>query len=258
MDGSRKSFMVTKIVSGGQTGADRAALDVALDLGFPHGGWVPKGRNTERGPLPGRFSLQEMGTASYSQRTEQNVIDSDGTLLVSHGELFAGSLLTQALAKKHRKPCLHIDLESMEASTAADVVINWLDARDIKVLNVAGSHASKDSKIYEATRNLLLEVIRASLPHTVEEAIERLIADLPLKDKTAIANMDEGQLPVLAPTLTAGVKNKFGLSSWNGPLLGSCRRLLRSSSIDGDRASALIVKELWKKLQETHVLRVVK
>jgi hypothetical protein len=85
-----------------------------------------------------------------------------------------------------------------------------------------------------------------------------LIADLPLKNKTAIANLDEGQLPLSASFLTEAVKKKFGLSSGNGPLLGSCRRLLKSTSIEGDEASALIVKELWKKLQEIRVLRVVK
>jgi len=79
--------MLTKIISGGQTGADRAALDAAIDLGIPHGGWIPKGRNAEDGTLPDKYQLQEMPTASYPKRTEQNVIDSDGTLILSHGNL---------------------------------------------------------------------------------------------------------------------------------------------------------------------------
>jgi len=96
--------MIERIVSGGQTGADQAALDVALELGIPHGGWVPKGRKTERGPLPKKYHLQEMPTDSYPKRTEQNVMDSDGTLIISHGELSGGSEFTRKMAEKHGKP----------------------------------------------------------------------------------------------------------------------------------------------------------
>ena len=94
--------MIKKIISGGQTGADRAALDVAIKLDIPHGGWVPKGRKTESGPLPERYQFQEMGTRGYAERTEQNVLDSDGTLILSHGKLTGGSALTLRLAKKLR------------------------------------------------------------------------------------------------------------------------------------------------------------
>ena len=72
--------MIQKIISGGQTGADQAALDAAIKLGISHGGWIPKGRITEHGPLPDRYKLQEMPTDSYPARTEQNIIDSDGTV----------------------------------------------------------------------------------------------------------------------------------------------------------------------------------
>ena len=87
--------MITKIISGGQTGADQAVLDVAIELGIPHGGWIPKGRKTERGPLPAKYQLQEMSTAEYPKRTERNVQDSDGTLIISHGELSGGSEFTR-------------------------------------------------------------------------------------------------------------------------------------------------------------------
>ena len=84
------SAKIRKIISGGQTGADQAALDFAIDRGIPHGGWVPKGRKTETGMLPEKYQLKEMETASYSKRTEQNVIDSDGTFIISHGTLTGG------------------------------------------------------------------------------------------------------------------------------------------------------------------------
>ena len=84
--------MIERIVSGGQTGADQAALDVAMELALPHGGWVPKGRKTERGPLPRKYLLQEMPTDSYPKRTEQNVMDSDGTLIIDF-KLKAGNFI---------------------------------------------------------------------------------------------------------------------------------------------------------------------
>ncbi len=120
--------MIKKIVSGGQTGADRAALDAAIALGIPHGGWIPKGRLTEEGPLPEKYQLSEMPTASYPKRTEQNVIDSDGTLIVSHGKLSGGSALTQKLAKKNGRPCLHIDLDKVDRPVAATLLGQWLSA----------------------------------------------------------------------------------------------------------------------------------
>ena len=86
--------MIKKIISGGQTGADRAALDTAIKIGIPQGGWIPKGRITEEGPLPDKYQLQEMSSDSYPERTEQNVIDSDGTLIISRGPLTGGSLYT--------------------------------------------------------------------------------------------------------------------------------------------------------------------
>ena len=83
--------MIKRIISGGQTGAGRAALDFAIKMDLPHGGWVPKGRKSEDGPIPARYHLTEMPTKSYPKRTEQNVVDSDGTLIVSHGKLKGGS-----------------------------------------------------------------------------------------------------------------------------------------------------------------------
>ena len=111
--------MVKKIISGGQTGADQAALDAAIELGIPHGGWIPKGRKTENGELPDNYELREMPTSSYSKRTEQNAIDSDGTLIISHGKLTGGSFFTMEMAKKHRRPCLHVDLSKSNAFEAA-------------------------------------------------------------------------------------------------------------------------------------------
>ncbi len=147
--------MIKKIISGGQTGADLAALDAAIKLDIPHGGWIPKGRITENGPLPNKYQLTEMLTASYVERTEQNVIDSDGTLIVSHGMLTGGSADTRELALDHKRPWLHIDLNKTGIFDAALKLSGWVLKNNIEILNVAGPRASKDPKIYRAVMNII-------------------------------------------------------------------------------------------------------
>ena len=158
--------MIQKIISGGQTGADRAALDFAIMHGIPHGGWIPKGRKTEDGTLPEKYLLQEMPTGSYSKRTEKNILDSDGTLIVSHGLLTGGSALTTGFAEHHGKPWIHIDLEITSYPEAARMIQEWVGRNGIKIMNVAGPRASKDPMIYQAVMELLEEMkrVKASLP----------------------------------------------------------------------------------------------
>jgi Circularly permutated YpsA SLOG family len=95
--------MLTKLMSGGQTGADQAALDFAIENDIPYSGWIPKGRMTESGPLPEKYHLEEMPTKSYPKRTEKNIIVSDGTLIVSHGTITGGTALTKKLAKTSKR-----------------------------------------------------------------------------------------------------------------------------------------------------------
>jgi hypothetical protein len=96
-----------------------------------------------------------MPTGSYTKRTEKNIIDSDGTLIVSHGLLTGGSALTPELARQHRKPWIHIDLEITPFPEAASMIREWIRHNSIKVMNVAGPRASKDPKIYQAVKELL-------------------------------------------------------------------------------------------------------
>jgi hypothetical protein len=111
--------MLKKIISGGQTGADRAALDFAIKIKIPHGGFIPKGRLAEDGPLPSKYNLKEMRTKSYPRRTEKNVVDSDGTLIVLRGRLTGGSQYTMDMALLHEKPWLHNDLTETSILEAA-------------------------------------------------------------------------------------------------------------------------------------------
>jgi hypothetical protein len=151
--------MIKKIISGGQTGADQAALDVAIEFRILRGGWIPKGRKTEGGPLPSKYQLQEMPTASYPARTEQNVVDSDGTLIISHGEMTGGTEITAKMAQKHNKPWMHVDANELSVEAAVQFVRAWISGSKIEVLNVAGPRASKDPRIYETTRKILRAVL---------------------------------------------------------------------------------------------------
>ena len=128
-----------RLVSGGQTGVDRAALDVALDLGLPVGGWCPKGRKAEDGPLPSRYPLEETPSGAYAQRTEWNVRDSDGTLVLTRGEPTGGTALTVRMAAKHGKPCLVVDLA---ADPVPGQLATWMGEHRVEILNVAGPRAS--------------------------------------------------------------------------------------------------------------------
>jgi hypothetical protein len=146
---------IEKIVSGGQTGADRAALDWAIEHGIPHGGWCPKGRWAEDGPIDGRYQLQETPTESYVQRTEWNARDSDGTVVFSIGEvLTGGSRKTVALARKHERPVLH--LSKANGVPAAEAALRrFIGEHDIKVLNVAGPRASKEPEVGAFVKEVL-------------------------------------------------------------------------------------------------------
>ena len=144
--------MFQKIVSGGQTGADRAALDFALSNGIDHGGWCPKGRRAEDGSLDDIYRLDETPRKDYRQRTEWNVRDSDATLIVYNHELSGGSAYTAEMAQKYDRPCLL--LENGGAGMERPVR-DWLDEHKVKVLNVAGPRSSTEAEIYTMTRDLL-------------------------------------------------------------------------------------------------------
>ncbi len=148
--------MLQKIISGGQTGVDRAALDAALQLNFPCGGWCPKGRIAEDGPTSPLYSLEETPSDKYAERTEWNVRDSDGTLILTQGELTEGTALTLDYAKKHHKPFFIVDFLK---ETSLKTTLDWIAANKIQTLNVAGPRASKKPDIYP----LALEFIRSLL-----------------------------------------------------------------------------------------------
>jgi hypothetical protein len=146
-----------RIIAGGQTGVDRAALDVALEVGIPIGGHLPRGRKDENGDvLSDKYAnMQETDTDDVNVRTELNVQNSDATLIFSDGALFGGSEYTERMAGKHGKPCLHVDFNVNDADQAALLVKSWLSETRPRILNVAGPRASDDPGIYSKVKCVL-------------------------------------------------------------------------------------------------------
>jgi hypothetical protein len=157
----KTSGVVSKLISGGQTGADRAALDAALALGIPCGGWCPRGRRAEDGPIDERYPLQETPSAEYAQRTEWNVRDSDGTLVLTRGEPRGGTAFTLDIARDLGRPVLILDLAR---APVAGAVGNWLRREGIRVLNVAGPRESGAPGIHEEALRFLRAALAPSLP----------------------------------------------------------------------------------------------
>ena len=130
--------MVKKIISGGQTEADQAALDIAIKLGIPHGGWIPKGRTTESGTLPERFKLEEMSSENYSECIKQNVMDATGTLIISYGSLTGDLDSARKATLRSGRQMLGVDLNQMDDAKAALLLKDWIHLYRIEVLYVIG------------------------------------------------------------------------------------------------------------------------
>jgi hypothetical protein len=274
--------MLKKIISGGQVGADQGALDAAIKYNFSHGGWIQKGRKTQMGILPDKYKLKEMSVSGYKERIEQNVIESDGTVIISHGNLSGGADYSQKMTEKHNRPNLHIDLNETPAFIAASEINTWIIENDIELLNVSGSRASEDSEIYGDTFYIVEGIILLTLVHaksrekltdydrkelldklpitpkTVDEAVVRMISNLDLKSKAKIANMDLDNFTRVPFELDVYFKNAFGVWHGNKELLVDCRVTSGEPIRDEDEASFVILKALWEKLRETHTLRDVK
>jgi hypothetical protein len=160
--------MIEKIVSGGQTGADQAGLDVAIHFGLDYGGYLPRGRRTERGSLPFRYkNMIETDSRDYPTRTILNITNSDGTVVLTFGSPTGGSAFTLRKCLEKFKPSLHVSLRYItdtvligtDNSRSRDVICKWLTENEINNLNVAGSRLSKFPDIYERVYSILEMVI---------------------------------------------------------------------------------------------------
>ncbi|MCP4169150.1 MAG: molybdenum cofactor carrier [Fuerstiella sp.] len=161
---------VTRIVSGGQTGVDRAALDAGLAAGIAIGGWCPRGRRSEAGTIPPHYPLKETNARSYAVRTAWNVRDSDGTLIIVLDEISSGTKLTLAAAREQDKPFIVVHLRPSAApglfttenppNDRIQSVVDWLRERRIRVLNVAGPRGSSHTDVYSEALEFMTLLLR--------------------------------------------------------------------------------------------------
>jgi len=241
--------MLKKIISAGENDAERAAVDVAINLDIPH-------KITE---------------------PDKNITESDGTLIITQGASSDETELIQKRIEKYHRPYLHIDLNITFPFNAVKEINEWIKNNHIKILNVTGW----GKNIYHETLNILESVFYMGLigtdimdplsatyqnkvrelikrPKTVEQAVDMLISKLTFKEKTRIANMREEKLKSLQSSLGIYIRNEFRLISENDELMESCYDLSGKDEIDENEACALIIRELWKKLQNANVLRIVR
>ena len=154
--------MIEKLVSGGQTGVDRAALDAAIEAGIGCGGWCPRGRRAEDGIIPKRYPLEKTIGSDYFERTRRNVEDSSGTLILVPGEPNGGTLATLKHARRIGKPDLFIDPAEPNKERRLVSIIEWLDAHRIRGLNVAGPRESGRPGIYDDAHALIARLLLAA------------------------------------------------------------------------------------------------
>jgi hypothetical protein len=274
--------MIKKIISSGQPGVERAALDVAIKLDIPYSGWIARGRRTRDGVLPDTYILQETVSSGYSDSIKKNVLDSDGTFILTRGESADPIKLTIDLVQRHNRPYLLVDLTKIRSLNAATVLNTWLKSHNIEILHVTGCRTGEDPKIYQDGISILESIIylglirsgpvgfiqtpqarsRAAIddkpPQNVNQAVDRLIHELPLKEKTMVANLTVGELGTLQKTLGQYIRDEFGLMIGNTGLMASCRFVSKKSVHSESQASMVIIKKLWNQLRNTHKLRVIK
>jgi len=151
-----QSLLLERIVSGGQTGVDRAALDTAIALGLEHGGWCPLGRRAEDGAIPDCYQMTETDSVLYAVRTELNIVDSDATLILAAGPLHGGTELTRRFARRYQRPYLVVDLQN---DPEPQRVRAWLEQHAIRTLNIAGPRESTAPGITPIVAKFLRELL---------------------------------------------------------------------------------------------------
>lgn len=148
-----------KIISGAQTGVDRAALDAAIESGIDAGGWCPEGRISEDGTIPEKYPVQVLKDAGYRQRTRKNVVDSDGTVIIYFGYPSGGTELTISFCIKEHKPYVLIDAEEISIKRASTKVLSFIEKHSIITLNVAVPRAGGEPRAYEYAYQLISTIL---------------------------------------------------------------------------------------------------
>jgi len=270
------------ILSDGRTGVGRAALDAALHFDLPHGGWASKGTLNRDDPSYSRYQLEQLPAIDPRHAITQNVQAADGTLIIAFGKLTALPQHALRMTLKHKKQLLGIDLEQYSVFEAASLVSSWLESHHIRTLFVTGNDESEYPAVYGHALHILQSTIelvfarpfmeagqvvvtdpdyrahKPQWPDTAQEAVDRLMAVLSLKEKNKIARMEVAALNELHFTLGKYVREEFGLLTGNTKLFDACKAIGKRDTLLPEEASAIVVRELWRKLQDTYRLRVIK
>lgn len=271
--------MIRKIISCGMTGAELAALDIAIKLGIPHGGWTTRGKRNEAGRLNDTYQLRPTQALGFEVAQEKNVIDSDGTLVITRGEQTSLTTYAVKLALKHHRQFLHMDLKQYSLFEAASLVSSWMSQKQIRVVYVTGLIDREDPTIYQKTRKLLetafyLGFVKTdtpsvvsfspegqsgrNFPTTVDDSVEQLKAVMSLKDKSIMANIQPEEIDHLNSSLSEYIKQNHGLYAGNLQLIESCAEVGGIEQPLVDEACAIILRALWEDLRKSHKLRLVK
>ena len=274
--------MIKKIISGGLTVSDQAALDAAMILGIPHGGYIPWGRITEIGTLPSKYKLQELNTDNHFDCIERNVKESKGTLIISAGELNDDSKYARKVTIKHSHQLFVVDIELTPSFKATTLVNDWIQKYNIDKLYIIGPFtyeylnidrhmtiivegallldimdAPQGSKVTDYYKDMYLQKLPV-LPKTVDEAVDQIISDMSLEERVRMANFDKEELRVINYSLSIFIRNQLFMKDINKQLFESCRIVSGNKNLNESTAALVIIEKLWEKLQETHRLRIVK
>ena len=274
--------MIKKIISSGFTGFDRAALDAAIKLGVSHGGWIPKGRLTQDGILPPKYRLQEMATEDYHQCIEQNVIDARGTLILTYGRPAGYSDYARKMTLKHKRQLLGVDFRQTISLKAASLIHGWIRLQRVDVLYVIGPSTKVHSEMEKQTRQVVESALLMALmdvhpgfqaadysqeeylkklgpaPKTVAQAVGWLVAKMPLKEKTLMANLTKEELEPLTMSLGIHIRNNLFTRDLDKDLFKSCCNVAGNVGLSENGAAFVIIENLWEELRRTHRLRIVK
>ena len=264
--------MLQKMISSGRMGSERAALDVALEMGIPHGGSVPAEAAGELRPFVG---LTPLSGAKSVHCLEKNVVDSDGTLMITFGKPEGDTDMARRFSLQHGRQLLHIDAALTASAAAAELIRSWIEIYRISVVHVTGVDARDPDGLYAAAVPILVFAVEAvrrkparpaqeyplaphNRPVTLQQAVQRLTTEMSLRDKALMANTEDDGIGPLFEPMIRSVIVRFGISAGNELLVESCRSAVKKADMGPEEAAAAILRTLWKSLRDTHRIRIVK
>jgi hypothetical protein len=275
-------MQIAKIISGDQTDAEQAAMDAAINLGIEHGGWIPEGREYEKGRISYHYRFQEMPSPKPLFAIKQNILYADGTVIFTQGPLSGRCLWAAHMVTRHQKPWCPIDFDRLDPSKAATKIHIWIHYHGVRVLNVISMPESSASNFnkwaYYAVRKLIiLEAMEAApgaspdtikladanqrlpiWPRTIEGAVDYLERVLPPDIRFLMAEAGKEAVKRPSNELWNIVGNFLGLWRGNYQLLASAAKHTGRKILSPDEALGVVWEALAEQVVETHRLRVVK